>query len=265
MVSCTPVAKATLSLVPTPSVPLTSTGSSTSARDTAQPGEPADVAQDLGDARRRGEGLDALDQLVARVDVDAGLLVRDRAMGGGRGEASISCPVMQRRPRTSARTQDSPAEHRGRGCAARRGRGRRRVLLRGEGCGHRRRDAHPVAHQRVGRRRARAGRLRRARRRSSRTCATRAPLSPGAPSWDRTVVEDGATIGAGSVLVAPVRVGRFAMVGAGAVVTRDVPGHAVVAGNPARIVGWACECGETVARGEPRPPGARCGACGRAL
>jgi UDP-2-acetamido-3-amino-2,3-dideoxy-glucuronate N-acetyltransferase len=70
-----------------------------------------------------------------------------------------------------------------------------------------------------------------------------------APVWDRTVVEDGATVGAGAVLVAPVRVGRCAMVGAGAVVTRDVPAHAVVVGNPARIVGWACECGETAREG----------------
>jgi UDP-2-acetamido-3-amino-2,3-dideoxy-glucuronate N-acetyltransferase len=86
---------------------------------------------------------------------------------------------------------------------------------------------------------------------------------PRAPSWDRTVVEDGATLGAGAKLVAPVRIGRCAMVGAGAVVTRDVPAHAIVAGNPARIVGWACECGETVARGEKMPAGADCAKCGK--
>jgi UDP-2-acetamido-3-amino-2,3-dideoxy-glucuronate N-acetyltransferase len=87
---------------------------------------------------------------------------------------------------------------------------------------------------------------------------------PRAPRWDETHVEDGASIGAGAVLVAPVRVGRFAVVGAGAVVTRDVPAHAIVAGNPARVIGWACECGETVARGERRPAEAAC-ACGRRL
>jgi UDP-2-acetamido-3-amino-2,3-dideoxy-glucuronate N-acetyltransferase len=85
-----------------------------------------------------------------------------------------------------------------------------------------------------------------------------------APRWDRTTVEDGATVGANATLVAPVRVGRCALVGAGAVVTRDVPAHAVVAGNPARIVGWACECGETVARGEAAPSRAAC-VCGREL
>jgi UDP-2-acetamido-3-amino-2,3-dideoxy-glucuronate N-acetyltransferase len=79
-----------------------------------------------------------------------------------------------------------------------------------------------------------------------------------------TIVEDGATIGAGAILVAPVRVGRCAMVGAGAVVTRDVPSHAIVVGNPSRIVGWACECGETVARG-PERRAAACDACGRDL
>jgi len=88
---------------------------------------------------------------------------------------------------------------------------------------------------------------------------------PRAPNWDRTVVEDGASIGAGASLVAPVRIGREAMVGAGAVVTRDVPANAVVAGNPARVVGWACECGETIARGRQRPSGVRCPRCGRVL
>jgi acetyltransferase-like isoleucine patch superfamily enzyme len=86
-----------------------------------------------------------------------------------------------------------------------------------------------------------------------------------APHWDRTVVEEGATVGAGAVLVAPVRIGRYAMIGAGAVVTRDVPAHSVVAGNPARVIGWACRCGETVARGTERPESARCDACGSEL
>jgi acyl-[acyl carrier protein]--UDP-N-acetylglucosamine O-acyltransferase len=87
-----------------------------------------------------------------------------------------------------------------------------------------------------------------------------------APDWDRTVVEDGASIGAQAVIVAPARIGRCAMVGAGAVVVGDVPAHAVVAGNPARLVGWACACGESLGRGPERPPeGTGCIACGRSL
>ncbi len=54
----------------------------------------------------------------------------------------------------------------------------------------------------------------------------------------RTVVADGASLGAGAVILPGVRIGRNAMVGAGAVVTRDVPANAVVVGNPARIIGY---------------------------
>lgn len=65
----------------------------------------------------------------------------------------------------------------------------------------------------------------------------------------------GASIGAGAIVVAGCDVGPFAMVGAGSVVTHDVPGHAIVAGNPARRIGWACVCGSrlTDSTGEPAP------------
>jgi UDP-2-acetamido-3-amino-2,3-dideoxy-glucuronate N-acetyltransferase len=86
---------------------------------------------------------------------------------------------------------------------------------------------------------------------------------PRAPNFDRTTVADGATLGAASVLVAPLHVGACALVGAGAVVTRDVPPHAIVAGNPARLLGWACTCGETIARGARRPKHAHCTLCDR--
>lgn len=63
--------------------------------------------------------------------------------------------------------------------------------------------------------------------------------------WQRVGVHvgAGASIGAGAVCVAPASVGRWALVAAGAVVVRDVPDHALVAGNPARQVGWVGQAG----------------------
>jgi acetyltransferase-like isoleucine patch superfamily enzyme len=71
-------------------------------------------------------------------------------------------------------------------------------------------------------------------------------------------VGTGATIGAGAVIAPGVRIGSRAMVAIGAVVTRDVAAHALVAGNPARPVGWACACGATL------DAGLRCPSCGQA-
>jgi len=59
-----------------------------------------------------------------------------------------------------------------------------------------------------------------------------------------TLVKYGASIGAGAVVVTGVTIGRFALVGAGAVVTKDVPDHALVLGNPARQAGYVCSCAE---------------------
>ena len=74
-------------------------------------------------------------------------------------------------------------------------------------------------------------------------------LRPRSPAERRelrltpTVVRRGATVGANATIVCGVEVGEYAMVGAGAVVTRDVPGHALVVGSPARRIGWVCACG----------------------
>jgi UDP-2-acetamido-3-amino-2,3-dideoxy-glucuronate N-acetyltransferase len=78
----------------------------------------------------------------------------------------------------------------------------------------------------------------------------------------------GCSIGAGAVVVAGSDVGRFATVGAGSVVTRSVPDHALVAGSPARRIGWVCACGQRLidaagTRVESEHSGrAHCPACG---
>jgi UDP-2-acetamido-3-amino-2,3-dideoxy-glucuronate N-acetyltransferase len=61
--------------------------------------------------------------------------------------------------------------------------------------------------------------------------------------YKETLVRKGATIGANAVIVCGNTIGRYAMVGAGSVVTKDVPEFALVIGNPARQVGWMCQCG----------------------
>ena len=75
-----------------------------------------------------------------------------------------------------------------------------------------------------------------------------------------TRVKRGASIGANATVVCGVTVGEWAFVAAGAVVTRDVPAYALMAGVPARVIGWACQCGATLAFAGTQ---ARCGECGR--
>ena len=62
-----------------------------------------------------------------------------------------------------------------------------------------------------------------------------------------TLVKYGASIGAGSVIVCGVIIGEFALIGAGSVVTKDVPAHALVYGNPARLQGYVCRCAHSLA------------------
>ena len=65
----------------------------------------------------------------------------------------------------------------------------------------------------------------------------------GAKFYKKTLVKEGASLGANSTIVCGHTIGRFAFVGAGAVVTKDIPDFALVVGNPARIAGWFSEAG----------------------
>lgn len=83
------------------------------------------------------------------------------------------------------------------------------------------------------------------------------------PEWVvvPTLVRRGASIGGGAVIVCGNEVGEWAMVAAGAVVTRSVAAHEVVVGNPARHHGWVCRCGRSIHREVERPLDLRCPAC----
>ncbi len=71
------------------------------------------------------------------------------------------------------------------------------------------------------------------------------------------VLRHGCSVGAGAVVVAGIEVGRFATIGAGAVVTRDVPPHALVVGSPARRIGWVCACGARLLDTDGEPAAAK--------
>jgi UDP-2-acetamido-3-amino-2,3-dideoxy-glucuronate N-acetyltransferase len=84
---------------------------------------------------------------------------------------------------------------------------------------------------------------------------------PRKPAYQTTHVGRGATIGANATIVCGVHIGACALVGAGAVVTTDVPDHAVALGNPARVRGWICACGDNVSRAAQRPRRVVCPRC----
>lgn len=76
----------------------------------------------------------------------------------------------------------------------------------------------------------------------------RARYPKGSSAYKKTLVKEGASIGANATVVCGHTVGKGAMVAAGAVVTKDVPDHALVAGVPARSIGWVCECGAVLSK-----------------
>lgn len=85
----------------------------------------------------------------------------------------------------------------------------------------------------------------------------RAAFPKGVAGYKRTLVEQGATIGANATVVCGHTIGHHAMIAAGAVVTKNVRPHALMAGVPARQIGWVCECGEKLETGND------CSICGR--
>ena len=85
----------------------------------------------------------------------------------------------------------------------------------------------------------------------------RAKYPKGSANYKKTPVRTGASIGANATVVCGHEVGEWAMIGAGAVVTSDVPSHALMLGVPARRRGWVCECGAILS------DSLECAECGR--
>lgn len=78
--------------------------------------------------------------------------------------------------------------------------------------------------------------------------------------YKETIIGKGASIGANVTIVCGHNIGKYALVGAGAVVTKHIPDYALVVGNPASIIGYVCECGEKL---NFKDEHATCKACGK--
>ena len=76
---------------------------------------------------------------------------------------------------------------------------------------------------------------------------------------DKTLIRQGATIGANAVVVAGYTIGRYAFIGAGAVVTKNIPDHTIWYGNPAQFIGYVCMCGKRLRESLPNELKCTCG------
>lgn len=85
----------------------------------------------------------------------------------------------------------------------------------------------------------------------------RSKYPKGTEGYKRTLVKYGASIGANATIVCGNTIGRWAMIASGSVVTKDVPDYALMAGVPAKQIGWVCECGTVLKNG------LKCNECGR--
>ncbi|MGM0601583.1 MAG: acyltransferase [Candidatus Rifleibacteriota bacterium] len=81
--------------------------------------------------------------------------------------------------------------------------------------------------------------------------------------YKKTLLKQGATVGANATIVCGHTLGRYCFIGAGAVVTSDIPDYALVVGNPGKIKGWMCQCGEKLIIGKNLQENSQhaCGAC----
>lgn len=79
------------------------------------------------------------------------------------------------------------------------------------------------------------------------------------PEFLKTTLKVGCSVGANATILPGVTVGRWAMIGAGAVVTRDVPDFGIAVGNPARLRGWICRCGQKLPEFDEAPRTCECG------
>lgn len=85
----------------------------------------------------------------------------------------------------------------------------------------------------------------------------RAKYPKGSAGYKKTLLKTGTTVGANATIVCGNTLGKWSMIASGAVVTKDVPDHALMAGVPAKQIGWVCECGEVLR------DGLTCPTCGR--